>query len=335
MNDVAAKSVRRHRIGLVLFDGFDLRGYANLAECLAVLNARLVDDYYECVPIGAAWSPVRARCGTKISVKARVGEGIDYSLILVLCERGALSAGASVLPEWLRRAHRFGSDLGGVGYGTWLLAQSGVLDEGPVTVPSDSRDSFRETFNVALEASQSCCSSKGIITAAGSVSAIDMMLTWLRRRHGDLLAALAAKDLGLTVEDFALPGAAPEVAQRLGLTHPALTACIELMERNVEAPLSKAALAKASKISLRQLERLFHQHVGMPPKVFYRHLRLKKAHQLLLHTPLSVMEVALATGFQSAGHFSRVYKEAFGASPSQLRRETSTYDDPRSLIALV
>ncbi|MET4806020.1 helix-turn-helix domain-containing protein [Limibacillus sp. MBR-115] len=335
MNDAAARSVRHHRVGLVLFDGFDLRGYANLAECLAVLNARLVDDFYECIPIGSAWSPVKARCGTKISVKARVGEGIDYRLILVLGERNAISAETGALPEWLRRAQRFGSELGGVGYGTWLLAQSGVLDDGPVTVPPDSRESFRETFSVTLEAAQSSCSGKGIITAAGSSGATDMMLAWLRRRHGDLLAALAAKDLGLTVEDFALPGAAPEVAQRLGLTHPALTACIELMERNVETPLSKAALAKASKISLRQLERLFHQHVGMPPKVFYRHLRLKKAHQLLLHTPLSVMEVALATGFQSAGHFSRVYKEAFGSSPSQLRRTISTREDPRALIALV
>ena len=52
---------------------------------------------------------------------------------------------------------------------------------------------------------------------------------------------------------------------------------------------------------------------------YYRELRLDKAQSLLRNSPLSLTEIALATGFASSSHFSRAYSERYGRSPSSYR----------------
>jgi len=74
-------------------------------------------------------------------------------------------------------------------------------------------------------------------------------------------------------------------------------------------------------ITTRQLERLFRQHLNTTPVTFYLALRLDKGRQLLRQSDLSVLEVALACGFDSASYFARRYRTRFAVSPRDDRRE--------------
>ncbi|HZP91446.1 MAG TPA: helix-turn-helix domain-containing protein, partial [Burkholderiales bacterium] len=60
--------------------------------------------------------------------------------------------------------------------------------------------------------------------------------------------------------------------------------------------------------------------LGMSPSEFARKLRLKRAHDLLVETAQPISEVALETGFADGSHFSRRFRDAYGKSPSQVRR---------------
>ena len=51
----------------------------------------------------------------------------------------------------------------------------------------------------------------------------------------------------------------------------------------------------------------------------YRRLRLEKARSLIANSPLSLTEIAVATGFAGLSHFSRAFREAYGHAPSRLR----------------
>jgi AraC family carnitine catabolism transcriptional activator len=55
-------------------------------------------------------------------------------------------------------------------------------------------------------------------------------------------------------------------------------------------------------------------------KRFDRELRLERAGELLEQTSLSVLAIAVATGFGSVEHFGRSYRTRFATSPRRGRR---------------
>lgn len=91
------------------------------------------------------------------------------------------------------------------------------------------------------------------------------------------------------------------------------------MEENLEEPISPAILAEDVGISTRQLERLFRRYLNRSPKRYYMELRLEKARNLLLQTDMSVINVALASGFTSPSHFSKCYRMHFSTTPYRER----------------
>ena len=67
---------------------------------------------------------------------------------------------------------------------------------------------------------------------------------------------------------------------------------------------------------------VFSKHLEMPPSVFYRELRLRRASGLLKQSQLSVSEIAVGCGFHSASHLSRYFQKKYGETPLRHRRAT-------------
>lgn len=72
-------------------------------------------------------------------------------------------------------------------------------------------------------------------------------------------------------------------------------------------------------VSTRHLHRKIRQLTGLSPVGFIRMMRLERAAQLLRRNTGSVSEVASAVGFSSTSYFSRLFKQAFGTTPSIFR----------------
>ncbi len=53
---------------------------------------------------------------------------------------------------------------------------------------------------------------------------------------------------------------------------------------------------------------------------FLLDLRLEHAHQLVVHTGMSVSEIADLTGYQQPGNFSKAFHKKYGLSPAHLRK---------------
>jgi AraC-like DNA-binding protein len=97
----------------------------------------------------------------------------------------------------------------------------------------------------------------------------------------------------------------------------------EYIEANLSDPqLSPASIAAAHFISTRHLHNLFHES-GTTVASWIRSQRLDGARRQLqdpLHAGKSVGAVAARWGFLDAAHFSRIFRDAFGMSPSDWRR---------------
>jgi AraC family transcriptional regulator, glycine betaine-responsive activator len=108
-----------------------------------------------------------------------------------------------------------------------------------------------------------------------------------------------------------------------------LTMIAQLMEQNIERPLSLTQISAAAQLSRRQIERLFKRYLNSVPQRYYLQLRLRRARELLLQTSMPIIEIASACGFQSSPHFSRCYRTQFGCSASAERQIRPGRSKPR------
>lgn len=79
-------------------------------------------------------------------------------------------------------------------------------------------------------------------------------------------------------------------------------------------------LAAIAHLSVRQLNQLFREQVGLPPHHYLTELRMQTAWQLLERGDLSIQHIADAVGYSSLSAFSDRFAQHFGHSPSHFRR---------------
>lgn len=104
-----------------------------------------------------------------------------------------------------------------------------------------------------------------------------------------------------------------------GLAPVALRNVLEYIESHLGEPLLLCDLAAQVSLSEYHFARMFRQSMGVAPHQFVMQRRMARAKALLLSSTLSLTDIALACGFNSASHFSNRFKAAKGITPSQLR----------------
>ena len=210
----------------------------------------------------------------------------------------------------------------GVDGGSQVMAMAGLLDGHMATTHWEDRDQFAATFDrVSLRPDRFVVSGNRL-TAGGAAPTIDMMLHLIALRHG---ADLSARVAGALIYDPGPAGTAPQAltaTARLARRHPVVARAVALMEAHLDEPLRVATLAQRLRLSLRHLETLFQRALGQSPKQFYLALRLSEARRMAQDSPLSVAEIAQATGFSGQSAFSRAFARHFGISVRDLRAQS-------------
>jgi transcriptional regulator GlxA family with amidase domain len=88
-----------------------------------------------------------------------------------------------------------------------------------------------------------------------------------------------------------------------------------------DSQFSVERLAEAVNLGPRQLRRRLQALTRLSPSGYIRQLRLQRAVQLLEQQAGRISEVAYAVGFQNAEHFSRLFQQIYGVSPSQYKAD--------------
>ena len=95
----------------------------------------------------------------------------------------------------------------------------------------------------------------------------------------------------------------------------------DIMEANYMFNLSLEEYSKISHRSLASFKREFSELFKTTPGKWLTQKRLHYAHLLLRTSKKHVNEIAYESGFENSTHFSRLFKEKFGAAPLQFRKE--------------
>ncbi len=94
-----------------------------------------------------------------------------------------------------------------------------------------------------------------------------------------------------------------------------------------EGPVTVSALAHELDMSERQLQRLFREHVGVPPKWVVQRFRLQEAvHRLSRSEAVDLADLAQSLGFFDQAHFTREFSRLIGRSPASYHRTQTATD---------
>ena len=307
-------------VGFLLVPGFALMSYAAAVEPLRaanLLSGRELYRWWHAAPGGGA---VTASNGVGIVADFAPAEAGEADSVFVCAGGNPATFDDRETLAWLRRLATRGVTLGGISGGPYVLARAGLLAGRRATLHWEHAAAFHEAFPDVDVVPSLFVLDGDRVTCSGGVSALDMMVALIARDHGRDLAAAVGEWFLLTHIREGMGPQRMDLRHRLGVTDEALLAVLRAMEANLEAPLSRAALARVAGLSLRQVERLFQARLGRSIHAHYLALRLDRARQLLRETALPVLEVALATGFGSASQFSRAFAGAYGQPPSRYRK---------------
>ncbi|QCI10257.1 GlxA family transcriptional regulator [Pseudomonas putida] len=305
-------------IHFLLLPGFSAMGFISAVEPLRVAN-RFKGPSYRWRVLSLDGGAVLASNGMSVNADAPLAEVESGGVLLIIAGFDPLACYGPPLQQALRRLDHAGVILGGIDTGPMVLAEAGLLDGYRATLHWEALDAFKERYPRLHVTQELFEIDRRRITCAGGTASIDLMLDLIGQSHGSELAVQVS-------EQFVLGRIRPrqdhqrmQIASRYGISNKKLVRVIGEMEKNIESPLDTLTLAQSIQVSRRQLERLFQVHLELTPRAFYLRLRLDKARQLLQHSDMSVMEVGVACGFESASYFTRCYKACFGCSPRRDR----------------
>ena len=307
-------------IGFVLLPGFAMMSFASASEPLRAANLLAGRELYRIRHFGTEGGAVVSSAGIEVATDP-VAQALPELAMLFVCAGGRPADwGAPQIHAALRRLSRSGTRLGGISGGAYVLAAAGLLADRDFTIHWEHAAALKEAFPALEPRPARYVLDRDRLTCGGGVAPLDMMHALIGERMGPAFARRVS-DWFLHTEIGA--ASAPQraaLAERYGVHRPPLLAALERMEAVIEAPLSRAEIARYAGVSVRQLDRLFAGHLGRSFSAVYRSIRIRHAIRLLRQSPLEISEIALATGFASPSHFARMIRAETGLSPSSLRK---------------
>ena len=317
--EITSKSPKTTRYVFVLLDNFTMLCFSCAIEALRIANRMAGRKLYDWTLVGEGGDVAFCSNGTGFKLDSDLEEVTRDDVVLLCGGIDVQAATTKRLIGWLRREARRGDKLGGLCTAGYSLAKAGLLDGKRATIHWENQDSFAEEFE-DVELTKSVFVMDGNrLTTAGGTSSIDLMLKIIADDHGEELASAVADQLIYSSIRTDQDTQRLSIPTRIGVRHPKLSQVIQMMETNIEEPISPSILAKDVGMSTRQLERLFRRYLSRSPKRYYMELRLQKARNLLMQTDMSIINVALASGFASPSHFSKCYRAHYETTPYRER----------------
>jgi AraC family transcriptional regulator len=112
---------------------------------------------------------------------------------------------------------------------------------------------------------------------------------------------------------------APSIV-RGGLAPWQLHRATEMLKANLDGQIALSQVARECKLSISHFVRAFKQTTGQPPYRWLLQQRIDAAKELLLHSGLPMVEIALKCGFADQACFIRAFRKLLDTTPGEWRR---------------
>ena len=316
------------RINVLALDGvFDL-GLSAILDVFATANelielSGLAVPRFEVTTVGVR-ANVRTSHGLRVPVRpvgARrpdcvVVPAIGFKMpgpLEVALGRPDIADATKALRQWGRR----GTTMTAACIGTFVMAESGLLDHQRATTTWWLAPFFRQRYpHVALDESNMIVKSGRFVTAGAALSHVDLAL-WLVRSVSPQLASLVGKYL---IVDSRPSQSAYALTDHLVHSDPIVERFESWARGRLRLGFSLDDASKAVGASKRTLARHMQAVLGKSPLSYFQSLRVERAVHLLRTESASVDEVAARVGYADGATLRALLRRRLDVGVKEIRR---------------
>ncbi|QHG73353.1 GlxA family transcriptional regulator [Ensifer adhaerens] len=305
-----------HRIGYVVFPGFQLMGFAAVTA-FEIANLTLGEPAYAIELLSEAGGEVKASAGFGVLTKAF--DDAVYDTVMF----GAGTVIEPVTPglaAFARHALEVSRRVAAPCTGAFILAESGLLDGRRATTHWVFARQLRERFpEVKVEEDRIFIVDGSVWTSAGMTASIDLALAMIEKDHGEDVARQVARKL---VVYHRRAGGQSQFSALLELDPKSdrIQKSVNYAKANLRNVLSVDELADAAGLSARQFSRAFRSETGQSPAKAVEHLRVEAARLLMEQGRHSMDVIDEQTGFSDSDRMRRAFLRTLGQPPQTIRR---------------
>ena len=309
---------RRHRVGVIAFDGVVLADLATPCEVFGRVrgaDGRVPYDVRIC-----SISPEVKSERVTLRVPWRLSSLSRADTVIVPGVDDLDRAIAEPLLRAIRRAVERRARVASICSGAFVLAATGALDGRRATTHWLAAGELARRYPaVHVDPNVLYVDEGQVLTSAGAAAAFDLCLHLVRRDLGAEVASEVARAAVMPLERAG--GQAQFIVHELPASDgTSLGPLLAWLEQNLGKELSLPVIARRAGMSTRTLSRRFRQQVGTTPALWVSRARVRHAQRLLETTDLSVERVAAGAGFGSSTVLRERFGRIVGTSPQGYRR---------------
>ncbi|TXG94009.1 MAG: helix-turn-helix domain-containing protein [Rhodocyclaceae bacterium] len=320
------------RAAILTFDECQASSIGGFADILQVANSHLrrqqgaAAAQFEWHFVSSSGNPIVASNGLQLQThKLEPGERYDLVFIPSLHYGGQRQFDQILdrladTSNWLVAQWRAGAWIAANCTGTFILAQTGLLDGRTVTTTWWLERQFRARYpKVDLQIRSVITESDRLVCAGASASYLLQAIRIIERFSGPAIASQAAKSMLIDVSQTSQVPYLPLLAERAH-SDSLVERAQHWLQSNMTDELRISELAEALAISDRTLIRRFKAALDQTPLAYLQDLRLEAARALLETGDLSVEVIGGQVGYNDTSSFSRLFRQRIGMSPGAYRR---------------
>lgn len=308
-----------HNIVILAIPGVQLLDVAGPLDAFAEVNRLLHRQIYHPVILSLEGDEIQASSGVTFRAHAPLAEyavkGTTSFLVAGSPDSGERQFSApqiASLTGICQHSNRFGS----VCTGALLLAQTGLLSHRQVTTHwAVAEELARRYPDVTVNADALYVADGPVRTAAGVTSGMDLALRFIEEDVGADIARDVAANL---VMFFRRPGGQGHFTRGQNISTRGRSALQDLQRwvlTRLDAVHTVMQMAEHINLSVRHLNRLFQQEMGVSTGEWLEQARISRARELLSEK-LPVKTVAARCGYRSSDVMRRAFMKVTGMSPA-------------------
>jgi transcriptional regulator GlxA family with amidase domain len=305
-----------HRIGLIVYPGFQVLGLAMCAT-FELANSAIDEPVYSIELLSENGGAVQTSAGFAVQTMAFDQRPFDTLLVMGDNLIRPVSTG---MVDFLRRASASTRRLGSICTGAIALAEAGLLDGRRATTHWCHAASLQKAYpKIKVEEDRIFINDGKLWTAAGMSACVDLALALVEMDLGADVARRVARQL---VVYHRRAGGQSQFSVMLELEPKTdrIQAALTYAKQNLKSTLSVEELANAANLSPRQFSRVFHAETGQSPAKAIESLRVESARMMMETGRHSIDVVATDTGFGDRERMRRAFLRAFGQPPQVIQR---------------